>query len=142
MTDLAPQRVAEIINSFIPALLERNRNRVQLEVLGYGDDPRELYDIPEVRAYFTALRDIFPGMFHWLDTDANGFTFGLMALMLYTSIRAGGSKVMIGPQDLQDYLMNGFTELNDFCKHYKISADATNRSIKEWLARTIHQPKK
>ena len=47
-----PQGVVQIIQSFIPGLLEPYRNRVQLEVLGYADDPRELYDIPEVRALF------------------------------------------------------------------------------------------
>lgn len=129
----APQRVVEIINSFIPDLLERNRNRVQLEVLGYGDDPRELYDIPEVRDYFRALHQIFPGMFYWLDTNPDGFAFILMGLMLYSPIRIGGGQVTISPQDLQDYLMNGYIELNAFCDHYGISADATNHSILEWL---------
>ena len=91
--------MAEIINSFIPSLLERNRNRVQLEVLGYGDDPRELFDIAEVPAYFRDLREIFPGMFYWLDTYADGFTFILMGLLLYTPIRVGNGQVTISSSD-------------------------------------------
>ena len=142
VTGRAPQRVAEIINSFIPSLLERNRNRVQLEVFGYGDDPRELFDIAEVRAYFRDLREIFPGMFYWLDTYADGFTFILMGLLLYTPIRVGNGQVTISSSDLQDFLTSGYVELNAFCKHYGISADATNRSIKEWLTRIFHQPKR
>ena len=126
-----------IVRSFVPNLLERNRNRVQLEVVGYADDPRELYDIAEVRAYFRSLREVFPGMFYWLDTDFDGFTFILTGLMLYTPIRIGGGQVTISPRDLQDYLSHGFAELNAFCQRYGVSADATNRSIRELLKRLV-----
>ena len=43
-------RVVAILDSFIPDLLERNRKRISMEVLGYHGDKRELYDIPAVRA--------------------------------------------------------------------------------------------
>ena len=37
-----PFRVLRILASFVPDLSERNRNRVEFEVLGYLEDPREL----------------------------------------------------------------------------------------------------
>ena len=48
-------RVSDILASFVPVLLERNRNRIQIEVMEFNEDPRELYDIPEVRNYFQIL---------------------------------------------------------------------------------------
>ena len=74
-------------------------------------------------------------MFYWLDTDPDGFAFNLMGLMLYAPIRIGNGQVAISLPDTLDYLSRGYTELNAFCRHYGISADATNRSIKEWIGR-------
>ena len=63
------------LKSFVPDLLKRNRNRVRFEVLGYDDDPRELFDIPEVRKYFQNLIDENPGLFYWMDIDSHMLRF-------------------------------------------------------------------
>ena len=41
--------VREILDNFIPTLTDRHRNRVRITVAGYDDDPRELFQINEVR---------------------------------------------------------------------------------------------
>lgn len=40
-------------------------------VLGYDDDPRELYEIPEIRRYFTELHRRYPGWLTLLDFELN-----------------------------------------------------------------------
>lgn len=42
-------RVREILDSFVPTLIDRNRNRVTIMVNGYDDDSRQLFLIGEVR---------------------------------------------------------------------------------------------
>jgi len=121
-----PSNVVAIVSSWIPLLLERNRNRVQLEVRGYSDDPRELYDIPEVRRFCAALVDVFPGMFYWLDTESH--MFALIMLLLYHPIRVEGG-VTVATADLQEFFLRGHTELNAFCEYQRISPDASNQAI-------------
>ena len=50
-----------------PEAALRNRERVAMSVYGYETDPRELWDVPEVRDYLHALDDEFPYWFWFLD---------------------------------------------------------------------------
>lgn len=125
-----PKRVVDIFKSFIPDLCYENRNRVQLELVGYEDEEREFHDIPEIRDYFQALHKKLPGMFYWLDTE--GYTFYFMALMLYKPIEVN-NYATVSPEDLQEYLLNGFYELNNFCRHYNLDQAPCIESIKQRL---------
>lgn len=129
-------RVLAIINSFAPELFERNRNRVDLEVMGYADDARELYDIPEVRDYFQKLLNEFPGQFYWLNTE--GPTLALVMLMLYEPVRKG-RMVTVSTSDFQQFLLRGYTELNAFCEHYGLSNEPSTKAIAAWLGLTSQQ---
>ena len=119
-------RVTDILNSFIPGLAERNRNRVRIEVLGYGDDKRELFDIPEVRLYFQKLFDAVNGAFYWLDSSSYMLIF--WGLMLLTPVRSDG-KVGLLPEDMQKYLMWGYIKLNAFCKENSLSPEPSTAAI-------------
>ena len=118
------------LKSFVPDLLERNRNRVRFEVLGYDDDPRELFDIPEVRKYFQNLIDENPGLFYWIDIDSHMLIF--LGMMLFEPYRIEG-QVGLCPKDMQSYLLRGFSGLNAFCDSVGVSADATNDAINSTL---------
>jgi hypothetical protein len=125
-------RVSSILASFLPMLLKRNRNRVQIEVAGYETDSRELFDIEEVRAYFQALFDENPaqGLFYWIDLESYMFIF--LGLMLFKPDRIEG-KVGLAPSDLQAYLVRGFSGLKSFCSATGTSPDSTNASIRAIL---------
>jgi hypothetical protein len=116
----------QILDSFVPELLVRNRNRVQIEVSGFGSDPRELYDVPEVRSYFILLFERYPGLFFWI--DASSYMFLFLGLMLFEPWRTNG-KVGLRPPDLKSYVTYGFTGLNTFCKQTGVSPDATNAAV-------------
>ncbi|MGI5907553.1 MAG: hypothetical protein ACOX8O_02820 [Christensenellales bacterium] len=129
--DLNISFVCNILNSFIPKLLDRNRNRVRLEVLGYGLDERELYDIPEVRLFFKKLFDDVDGAFYWL--DPNSYMLILWGLMLFPPHRVNGM-VGLAPDDLKKYLTWGYIKLNRFCQINNISPEPSNQ--RNW--RSIH----
>ena len=114
------------MQTFVPDLVERNRNRVQIEVLGYGEDSRELFDIPEVRRYFQTLFECVVGLFYWIDIDSHMFVF--LGLMLYAPIRVLG-EVTISPQDLEAFLLRGVIGLNRFCELTGASPDESTATI-------------
>lgn len=108
-------RVVAILNSFVPGLCERNRNQVEIEVMGYLDDSRELYEIPEARAYFQKLFAHYPGLFFWINMETH--MFNLLAVLLYPLIRVPKG-ITISPQNMAHFMFKGFTGLNEFCaKH-------------------------
>ena len=84
-----PFPVVDVLESWIPELCERNRNRVQFQILGYDEDSRELYDIPEVREYYRELYNRHPGLFYWIDTRSYMLVF--LGLMFYPPVRRDGN---------------------------------------------------
>jgi hypothetical protein len=101
-----------------------------MEVMGYGEDGQELFEIPEVRAFVEAVFRANPGLFYWIDIDS--YMFGFLGLMVSEPQRAAG-QVFISPQDMQTYLLRGFTGLNRFCQETGASPDATNALINRRL---------
>ena len=97
--------------------VERHRGSVDLAFLGYSNDPRELYDIPEVRRFCAKLDDAFPYWFYFLSTD--GVTLGVIACCLcsVTTLRPG--IVSFGP-DLLQFLTRHFEALNWLFDNYSL----------------------
>ena len=80
--------VRGILDSFVPILIDRNRNRVTIMINGYDTDSRELFLINEVRKWFHHLFDIVPELFFWLDMRPPWLTF--YATMFGTPVRVQG----------------------------------------------------
>jgi hypothetical protein len=108
------------------------RNSISFITHGYDDDPRELYDIPEVRGWFQRLFAAYPGLFYWLDMDSNMFV--LIGLLLFSPTRVAGN-VGLSNEDLQQYMVAGFTGLNQFCDKHGLSAGPTNKMVVRRLIR-------
>ena len=122
--------VMEILDSFIPHLIDHNRNRMEFEVLGYEEDPREIYEIPEVRQFFQRFFQIYPGLFFWLNTRSHMML--LMAIYVFKPIRVDNNTT-ISNTDFQKFLKEGFIGLNLFSKKYGLDPDPTNKAIKQWM---------
>ena len=97
--------------------VERHRGRVELAFHGYSNDPRELYDIPEVRDFCAKLDDAFPYWFYFLSTE--GVTLGVIACCLcsVTEVRPGG--VSFG-SDLLEFMTRQFEALNWLFENYSL----------------------
>jgi hypothetical protein len=50
-----------------PEVAQRLKGRLIFEIRGYEDDPRDLWEIPEVRAWMKALDQAFPYWFYFMD---------------------------------------------------------------------------
>lgn len=119
-------RVRRILDSFVPGLLKRNRNAISVEVMGYDDDPRELFLIPEVRKWFHRLFDVTPDWFYWMDMSNDRLL--LHALMMFSPVRVEGGTT-IRPEDVQAFLMWGFPGLNVFCKNLQIDPTLSSQHV-------------
>lgn len=120
--------VRRVLDSFIPHLLDRNRNSVEILVNGYNNDQRELYLIPEVRTWFHRLFDITPDLFYWMDMRDDRLL--LYALMMRSPVRVKGGAT-IKPEDMQEFLLWGFSQLNEFCNNYNLDPTPSNLHITE-----------
>jgi len=121
-----PFPVVDVLESWIPELCERNRNRIQFQILGYDEDSRELYDIPEVREYYRELYNRHPGLFYWIDTRSYMLMF--LGLMFYPPLRRDG-KVSLFGDDLLAYLRIGFYGLKIFCARHNLPIEPAKDAV-------------
>ena len=124
-------RTMETLELLRKDFLQSRRNRVQIGVNGYDDDPRELFDIDDVRRYFQKLFDQVPGLFYWIDVKSYMFSF--LGLMLYPPFRPTPGKVGLRAKDIPLYLLRGYAGLNKFCEENGVSSKPTNDLILQWL---------
>ena len=97
--------------------VERYQGRVDLTFHGYSNDPRELYDIPEVRRFCTKLDDAFPYWFYFLSTE--GVTLGVIASCLCSVTKLRPGVVRFGP-DLLQFMTGHFGALNWIFDNYSL----------------------
>jgi hypothetical protein len=122
--------VVRTLESFVPGQCDLYRNSIDFAVIGYDDDPRDVWDIPEVREFYRKLFHEYKGMFYWMNTRSS--MFDMMALLLNPVIkRAGGSTVL--SEHYQQYLATGFALLNDFCRANSLAVEPANVSILEMI---------
>lgn len=129
-----PSTVTDLLDSFLSDRPEEKRNRVRFEVAGYGDDPRELYEIEEVREFFQRLFEDNEGLFTWIDPQSDTFMF--LGLMLYEPRREGDA-VGLDPEDLRAYLERGLEGLGRFCAERGIPAVKSEDAIIRFVKRKI-----
>ena len=60
-----------------PELAYECQGKIEISVWGYDEDPRELFEVSEVRAYITRLDADLPDLFFFANTDQPTFTLNL-----------------------------------------------------------------
>jgi len=53
--------------------LREMMNSMTFMIEGFDDDPREIHSIPEVRSFYTALREAWPYWLYFCNLDAEEF---------------------------------------------------------------------
>lgn len=61
------------------------KNSMMLIFDGYEDDPKEIYQIPEICIYVRAVFKKFPEMFYFLSIES--YTFAIMANCIFTDLQ-------------------------------------------------------
>lgn len=109
------------------AAARRNVSRAEISVHGYDDDPRELFEIPEVRAWFSAIE---PRLSWFFLLKPGGPGSGLMLMFLCVSdvVRTGKNRVDFSGTALGAFFERQFALLNELTAQLGFS-EAENEEI-------------
>ena len=121
-TDVESGDVSPAVNRLSGVLgdretVERFRGRVYVTFAGYSNDPRELYEIPEVRRFCARLDERFPYWFYFLSAD--GDTLRVIASCLCSVAQVEPGVVGFG-EDLVDFMTRHFDALNWLVDSYAL----------------------
>jgi hypothetical protein len=108
------------------------KRRVTVLFEGYDDDPRDVYDIPEIRRYAKALDDAFPYWFYFASLH-DGSTLQVFALCLCRVIKAGGGSKP-HTDDYKTFLFLHIAALNELCERFKLGDTVKLQVTDEVLA--------
>jgi hypothetical protein len=115
-----------------------NQGKVELSIFGYEYDPRELFEIPEVREYISILAPALPELFFFARTQQPTSTLKTFALCQTDvswfdgrSTRLVTKQIVYDTHNMADFLARGYAGLNEMTEwlslpleeNIRISAD-------------------
>lgn len=108
-----------------------------LSFQGYDNDPRELYEIPEVRRYMALLDSNFPYWFYFHSTTDG--TLKMIAFCLCETRKIGAGLANPEPEELQTFIMKHFDALNRLFDHYHLD-ESINEAVSNQIADYFFPP--
>lgn len=93
-----------------PDHAKRLKGRLIFGINGYDDDPRDLWEIAEVRAWMEAVDREFPFWFYFVDLGPRS-TLRFIAFCLCRWGKVPDGK-LIPPEDLQSFLLMHYAAMN------------------------------
>jgi hypothetical protein len=99
------------------------RGKVILSVSGYDDDPRDLFEVGEVKQYIAALDSFLPDLFFFIQVEPIPDTIRLFAYCL-----ADGRWTKVGPNSEEKIALNT-SELKDFIERHLEGLHEIARSL-------------
>lgn len=98
-------------------------------VRGYEDDPRDLWEIPDVRAWMQELDKQFPYWFYFMDLGQNStLAFVAFSLCKFANVPSGKH---IPPQELQQFLISHFGAMNGLTKKLGETQEENDKRSRE-----------
>ena len=105
--------------------LESMMNSVALMIDGYNHDPREIYAIPEVRAFYKQLWEVWPYWLYFCNLETENLMMMVMCcLESLDALKVKGQsqvKVSISPLDVVRFISGGFVPMNEMCERAGMS---------------------
>ena len=123
--------VLTALNSFLETR-ERvvwGRGRITLIFEGFDDDPRDVWNIPEIRRYIKKLDEQFPYWFYFADLEAN--TLKVLALCLCRVVKVDNGSTP-DPEGLKHFLASRVIALNILCNRFDLGDE-----IKEEITKKV-----
>lgn len=110
------------------------QGKVEISFHGYDDDPRELYEIPEMRQYVPVLVAALPELFFFAYTGERAQTLRAVALCLASvEIRSRTPNqynkipVEVTTKEIGDFLYSHFPGLNEMTEWLQMSIEENRR---------------
>ena len=107
------------------------QGQVSLSFHGYDSDPRELYQIPEVRQYLASLDSQFPYWLYFLSTNDDLLKMIAYCLCRTSFIESGSAHP--DRADMQTFLLSHFAAINELFDRYDLN-ESINDKISDLIA--------
>lgn len=95
--------------------------RVVISVSGYDDDPRPLWEVPEVRRFFARLHRAVPHMLFFLSPEKQA---SALWVMLCCELTAARGALRVDQETMIEFVTDGFAANNVFCESIGIDPSA------------------
>lgn len=112
-----------------PANARKFRGRLIFGIRGYDDDPRDLWEIEDIRSWMQKIDREFPYWFYFMDTGPSS-TLSFIAFSLCQYEKVSGGKV-IPTEELQRFLLSHFVAMNDLSRKIGETQEETDARSKE-----------
>ena len=105
-----------------------NRGKTSFLISGFDDDSREVYEIPEVRRWYSRSIEVGIPWFYFLNDDFNGMAL-LVVLYAYCDVVVSHEEngtvcvEIIDMEEITQWLTSNFNNLNHFIESKNISED-------------------
>lgn len=94
-------------------------NSLALMIEGYDDDPREIYAIPEVRAFYKQLWQRWPYWLYFCNLDSENLIMMVMCCLdSLDAMKVQGNpqvQVQLNSLEVVQFISGGFVPMNEMC---------------------------
>lgn len=110
------------------------KDKIEISVHGYDDDPRELYEIPEVLMFLHRLNEIWP---YWMLFQHPNFSWlQILAMCLSDGKKSNRGLVEFDGELMSKHIERWFCALNELSHKFAISLEV-NKSVSEKATRIL-----
>jgi hypothetical protein len=109
--------------------------RISIVIDGYDADPRELFEIPEVRRYIKALDEMWPYWFFFLSQADDSIK--VVESCLCDSIEVVPGVTSVDTEQLNSCLTRHFSAMNHYCESINLP-ESRIQEISEGIISLIH----
>jgi hypothetical protein len=129
---------------FDETLLYEAVGKLDISFYGYDNDPREIYEIPEIQNWVKAsmLEEKIPWFF-FLSTAPTSQSLKALAYCFIAEpveVEGGGMRFQPLKKNLRDFAIVNFSNMNDFMKNHSLTSsinaaitDNVNKYFSTWL---------
>ena len=104
--------------------LEARMNPKALMIDGYNHAPREIHAIPEVRAFYKQLGEVWPYWLFFCNLDSENLMMVMCCLESLDALKVKGQsqvKVSLSPLEVVRFISGGFVPMNEMCERAGMS---------------------
>ena len=124
----------------------RRRQDVVTSICGYGSDPRELYQIPEVRTFLSLMDQQFPHWFYFMKPGCGFLSILMRCLCPLQSVSFSAdhstATAAISGKDIHTFLERHFSALDAILDRFHLddANDTLNKKMTEQVLKALRLP--
>lgn len=135
----------EFLRSLVPTdnpqRIWSHKGRLSLVISGYDADPRELFEIPEVRRYLRSIDEHWPFWLFFLNQVDESIK--VVAACLASTVEVAPGMAHIDPAGLQRFMERAFTAVNfifETCGFPESENEALSRGVEQLFSNSLVDP--